>query len=387
MQPAAGRPVCVLSVGRSGTSLATRALGLLGLDLGAEDAMLAANEFNRTGFWELEAMNDLNDELLAALGGSLWDPPDPAPGWEDAPEIEPFRVRAAALLDEAFPRGARIAFKDTRTVHTLALWRKVAGPMDYLLCVRNPVEVVDSLEPQLPDRTRGELFAVWLRATARALRCTEGQRRLVLPYEDWFLDPLAVARRLAAFVYGSPDALTDEAAAGILDFFDAGLRTRTGGTASLTADDVPAEVGAQHFLLRALARAEAEGSEDAAALQAVAARLEWGLRLGELAAAQRRAEVAERVHAARLAELERERDALAADRTWLRGHAEAIQLAHDEQAARASALQVEVDQARATEADARRLRESMQVLLASRSWRATRPLRAASLRLRRDRSP
>jgi hypothetical protein len=381
MQPQPGRHVCVLSIGRSGTSLATRALGLLGLELGDEEAMLPANEWNRTGFWELAAMNDLNDEILAALGGSLWNPPDPPPGWEDTAEMEPFRARAAALVAEKFPPGARIAFKDTRTLHTLPLWRGVVGPMDYLLCVRNPVEVVDSLRPQLADLTRGQLFAVWLRGTASALRATQGERRLVLPYEDWFEDALGVARRLAGFVHGSPDALTDDAAARILGFFDARLRTRDGGTASLARDDVPAEVAAQHFLLRDLARAEAAGTEDAGALQAAASRLGGELRLQHvLAGEHRRAQAAAR----ELEALERQRDALVADLEWSRGNANAVQAAHDEAVARMRVLEARLDQAEGTEAEAR---QTIDALLASRSWRVTRPLRAARLRLRRLRSP
>ena len=363
----AARPICVLSFGRSGSSLATRALGLLGLDLGAPDAMLGADEWNRSGYWELEAMNELNDELLAALGGSLWDPPDPAPGWEAAPGMEPFRARAAALLAESFGPGRRMAFKDTRTVHTLALWRQVAGPMDYVICVRNPREVVDSLSRMLPLRGAADLYGVWLKANARALRQTAGERRLVLPYEAWFADPEAVARRLAAFVGADDEPATVQRIAG---FFDRGLQSQRSGAAQLVAADVPVEAAAMHFLLRALAGAE---GEDAAAVGEVAARLGDGLHLESALLGERDRAAAERE------QLAAERDALAGDRTWLREQLAKVQQAHDDSVAYAGAREAERDAARAELAQTR---EELAAIVRSPSWRATAPLRAGARRLR-----
>lgn len=45
------RPICVLSVGRSGSSLAARAVNLLGVHLGVEEDLMPPSQQNERGFW------------------------------------------------------------------------------------------------------------------------------------------------------------------------------------------------------------------------------------------------------------------------------------------------------------------------------------------------
>lgn len=61
----------MLGMHRSGTSMITRALVCLGVDLG-DDLLDAVAGSNERGFWEDRSIVDLNDRLLAALG-SRWD--------------------------------------------------------------------------------------------------------------------------------------------------------------------------------------------------------------------------------------------------------------------------------------------------------------------------
>src|ERR1019366_4246704 len=58
------RSICVLGVHRGGTSVATRVLALLGCDLGPEDQLMPATQYNEAGYWENLAVVDLNDALL-----------------------------------------------------------------------------------------------------------------------------------------------------------------------------------------------------------------------------------------------------------------------------------------------------------------------------------
>jgi hypothetical protein len=248
-----GRPVCVLSVGRSGTSLATRAINLLGIDLGPESGLFGATEMNPRGFWEQEATLELNDRILAALGGTFWDPPSPAPGWEHRPEVAPLREALRAYVDGSFTKG-RWGFKDPRTVWTLPLWRDVVGPMDYILCVRSPREAVGSLHHARPHEDPERLLALWLRQNAEALRQTRGRRRLVLAYDEWFEDGPRVVQRLHAFLNGPDAPLGDDVRREILSFFQPGLRRQDDG--SLPQLELPVEVRAMDALLRLLAAVE-----------------------------------------------------------------------------------------------------------------------------------
>lgn len=67
------RAVCVLGMHRSGTSLITRVLNLLGVYLGPEEHLITANADNPKGFWEHDLFKRRNDEILERLGGTWHD--------------------------------------------------------------------------------------------------------------------------------------------------------------------------------------------------------------------------------------------------------------------------------------------------------------------------
>ncbi len=92
---------------RSGTSLAARALDLLGVSLGDPDRLQPAGRDNPAGYWENRYVTELDDELLAALGGSWDQPPVLTPGWEADPALDELRDRARGVLGDAFGHAAR----------------------------------------------------------------------------------------------------------------------------------------------------------------------------------------------------------------------------------------------------------------------------------------
>src|SRR5438552_5712469 len=102
--PSAGeRVVCVLGMGRSGTSLTMRVLNLLGVELGrGEDLLEPLVPDNPAGYWEQRPIMMLNEEILAALGGSWFSPPPLDTGWERSPMLDPLRERARTLLSRQF---------------------------------------------------------------------------------------------------------------------------------------------------------------------------------------------------------------------------------------------------------------------------------------------
>ena len=151
---------CILGMHRSGTSLLTRLLSLLGVELGPDAHLMAPTKFNPTGFWEHEGIVALNDELLARLGGRWQEPPPLAPGWERDPALDDLREKARALVAADFAGRAEWGFKDPRTCLTLPFWKTLLPPMRYILCVRNPADVAHSLEHAMPFE-RGA--ALWTR--------------------------------------------------------------------------------------------------------------------------------------------------------------------------------------------------------------------------------
>ena len=90
--------VCVLGMHRSGTSLITRVLNLLGVYLGPDAHLMTPNENNPSGYWEHQLITDLNDEILSRLGGSWDEAPAFSQSWANAPELADIRSRAQTLI-------------------------------------------------------------------------------------------------------------------------------------------------------------------------------------------------------------------------------------------------------------------------------------------------
>jgi glycosyltransferase involved in cell wall biosynthesis len=195
--------ICVLGMHRSGTSLISGLLKLLGVYLGPEQHLMKPNDFNPKGFWEHRFLTDLNDEILARLGGS-WDAPPPfAAGWASAPELADLRQRARALIREEFSGHRFWGWKDPRTCLTLPFWQRLAPAMQYVICLRNPVDVARSLE-----RRDGFSFEkgvnLWLAHVKSAMEHAAGQRRIFFFYEDLIADWEQEISRLCRFL-GTPE--------------------------------------------------------------------------------------------------------------------------------------------------------------------------------------
>src|SRR6266581_4628774 len=99
--------VCVLGMHRSGTSVVTRILNTLGVDLGPEETLMKPTGDNAGGYWEQQRIVDLNDDVLARLGGTWDDPPPITPEALAGPDFADLR-RAARRLIAADFGSARI---------------------------------------------------------------------------------------------------------------------------------------------------------------------------------------------------------------------------------------------------------------------------------------
>jgi hypothetical protein len=157
--------VCVVGMHRSGTSLAARSLGLLGVWLGEHDGLLRPGPDNTAGYWENEAIKELNDVLLAELGGSWDQPPTLAPGWEHDGGLDDLRRSARATFEGAFcgrPDVTAVGFKDPRLSLLLPFWRTVTTVTHTIVVLRDPAEVADSLAARNGMR-RSQAEILWLR--------------------------------------------------------------------------------------------------------------------------------------------------------------------------------------------------------------------------------
>jgi hypothetical protein len=191
------RPVAVVGMHRSGTSMVAKLLQQAGLNLGDEADLMPPAEENPEGFYEHLEFVRLNNEVLNVAGAG-WDCP-PAAGfnWHDD-ALDSFRERARSLasqLEERLPWG----WKDPRTSLTLPFWRGALGPLQIVAVVRNPLEVVISL-----NRRNGFSFALgltlWQIYAERILEDTSPAERLVTHYDSYFLEPEQEITRVLAFL-------------------------------------------------------------------------------------------------------------------------------------------------------------------------------------------
>ena len=223
--------VCVTGMHRSGTSFIAGALRFLGVSLGDPTRWLKPGPDNPLGYFEIAALTQLDDEVLAHLGGAWDQPPVLDPGWEHADGLGPFRMRAGEILADAFgPVAARypvIAFKDPRLSLLLPFWRTVTPIATTIVVLRDPVEVVASLGGRGYAVDPAQASSLWLRYVFAAAANDPGH--LLVRHTDIFEDlPGTIARLARHLGLPDPDA---EVEAAVRAHLDTDLRHHDAATA------------------------------------------------------------------------------------------------------------------------------------------------------------
>lgn len=198
---------------RTGSSLISRSLQALGIDLGS-NLMPPAQSNNNKGFFEDLDVNSLNEHLLAQLNSS-WNALD----WFDGHNLsggQAFaeeRKQAAVLLTEKMAKTISFAFKDPRTAILLPFWQTVFAEINvephFIITVRNPLDCAYSLAVR--DRLHPIVgIYLWARHMIEAVRRTEGRNRLCVSYGRMLempvreLDRIATCLGIAQFDPGAP---------------------------------------------------------------------------------------------------------------------------------------------------------------------------------------
>ena len=168
-----------------------------GLFLGRADELVPPTRDNPEGHWENQKIVEINDALLAELGGG-WDcPPAFTAGWKDRPGVAALRADARKVIGR-FAGHEPWGWKDPRASLTLGFWRELIPDLRVVICLRNPAEVAMSLRRRgLSSLQFG--FALWRQYNKRILRDTTPAARMVTHYEAFFLRPEEELRRVIEF--------------------------------------------------------------------------------------------------------------------------------------------------------------------------------------------
>jgi hypothetical protein len=190
-------PVAIVGMHRSGTSLLAQLLQRSGLYLGSEDRLFGPSPDNPDGYWEHTGFHNLNDSVLAALGGT-WDAPPVVPArWEEDPRLAAPAAEARQLLGE-FSGRKPWGWKDPRTSLTLSLWLELIPDLKVIICIRNPLEVACSVQRR--DRlSYSTAIRLWQLYNNQAVQAPAAAR-IVVAYEQLLSVPEPELARVLRFV-------------------------------------------------------------------------------------------------------------------------------------------------------------------------------------------
>ena len=194
------RAVLVLGAGRSGTSIITRAVQAVGVDLGTD--FKPPSRKNPTGFFEDAALLKLSKRLRRTLGLR----PDSLLLLDDeiwtSPSVMPFYEEFATTINERFGDAPIWGFKYARTMRLLPFWERLFVSMNilpsYVMAIRNPLSVARSrkkLDAHRGVQSNSDLE--WLVNVVPYFDRVRNSNLVVVDYDRLVENPSVQLRRLA----------------------------------------------------------------------------------------------------------------------------------------------------------------------------------------------
>ena len=248
--------IVVIGPGRSGTSVVTRGLQVLGVGLGKR-LMPPKRGVNDKGFWEDRDIYALNRAIFKKIRHD-WKllRPVPTPALRQ-PNLESLKSRAKEILRSRLQSASTFGMKDPQITRLLPFWQEVFGSMGvqagYVLACRNPMSVAQSMS-RYTGLTLKRAYLIWFEFTLASLIHTKGLERVVVNYDSLMRDPLGQLERIGSALGLRIDAMGRELHEYQYGFLDPELRHTEYQMADLrTNNAVPRHVAALYELILSLA--------------------------------------------------------------------------------------------------------------------------------------
>ncbi len=190
--------IVVLGMHRSGTSTVMNALACMGVNLG--DDLLPPGKDNPKGFFEDKAINDLNIEMLDAIGQDWFSLSLVTTAQVEHLLALGYLEKATELLRQKMADHQYFGFKDPRVSKLLKFWKKVFAQLDYevsyVLCLRHPLSVANSvLKRNKTPIHKG--YLLWLSYNLSIVTEALDTPLIALDYDQLMESPLAKLEFLA----------------------------------------------------------------------------------------------------------------------------------------------------------------------------------------------
>lgn len=191
--------IVVIGMHRTGTSLITRGLQVMGVNLG-DNLLPAMAEVNAKGFWEDADINAFNIEMLHAID-SEWDFLTPISETNiQQLQQQGFLLRAVELLRSKVAQARIFGLKDPRIAKLLPFWDQVFAhcnyDVSYLLTIRHPLSVVKSLQKR-DGFVAEKAYLLWFTHVITALTFSNKQNLSLVDYDFFMQNPADELHRLA----------------------------------------------------------------------------------------------------------------------------------------------------------------------------------------------
>jgi hypothetical protein len=198
--------ILITGMHRSGTSLTAKIVHELGGYLGDPEELLPPSHDNLDGFCERFDVMQINDELLDSVGANWHSPPkDGLNFWQKGFSSDRLKIveRARQVIRKLEPH-ALWAIKDPRFCLTLGLWGRLLPNAKYVVCLRNPYEVAQSLNKRQGFDEDYSLM-LWLHYYRLFIQATRCDQRLVIYYQHLFDKSDRELHRMTHWLKLSPD--------------------------------------------------------------------------------------------------------------------------------------------------------------------------------------
>lgn len=234
------RIIVVLGSHRSGTSAIARGLKVLSVDLG-EQLMEGIPGNNERGFWEDTEIYAFNKSLLEKLDSN----------WHSVSAIDSQgllctqwrleRKYGSELLQSKLRENKIFAFKDPRTAILLPIWQEIFTHLglraSYLIVLRNPLDVASSLKKRDGFHQLKGLM-LWAKHMMAAMCGTQGQQRVIVSYEATLYSPVEQLARISqALDLPQPEANSEALNEFTKDFLTISLRHYAAAPEQLSAKE------------------------------------------------------------------------------------------------------------------------------------------------------